>query len=240
MSTVPSPSGNSTTPSTDTTPLLEQVPENTIAETLRIKGELSYESLLRIDGYVEGKLITTGSLIIGPLGSLVGHVNGLDEVWVEGKIFGDIKCRRLTLKGQASVKGNISCVSMAVDPSCRLEGQTSVVPAAAAAAEQRGSNGITTTDTTSTTSTSTRRSSAPLEIITNPVALSQPKGEEVYQESLHTEKDDCIWSPTSPFQTARVKGGFSSDGSIPPYSTRSGESLGVPPPTPASPTAKAA
>ena len=74
-----------------------------------MKGELAFESLLRIDGRFEGKLISSGCLIIGKSGILMGNVDGMDEVLVDGKIVGNIKVEKLELRGNCLVFVDISC-----------------------------------------------------------------------------------------------------------------------------------
>ena len=41
-----------------------------------MKGELGFQALLRVDGRFEGRLVSSGSLIIGKMGTLIGNVEG--------------------------------------------------------------------------------------------------------------------------------------------------------------------
>ncbi|CAN0493486.1 unnamed protein product, partial [Ectocarpus sp. 8 AP-2014] len=55
-----------------------QKPESMVAETLRMKGELEFTRLLRVDGRFEGELITDkGSLVVGPKGEVVGDLKNM-------------------------------------------------------------------------------------------------------------------------------------------------------------------
>ena len=84
-----------------------------MGEKVRIIGQMQFERLLRIDGYFEGKLISNGSLIVGPTGVVVGNVTDMDEVLCDGKIVGNISVRRCVLRhgngAAARVHGDISC-----------------------------------------------------------------------------------------------------------------------------------
>ena len=57
--------------------ILESEPETVIGETLQIEGTLRFERLLRLDGKFEGDLVSTGDLIVGPRGELVGDVRDM-------------------------------------------------------------------------------------------------------------------------------------------------------------------
>lgn len=62
---------------------LAQKPESMVAETLKMKGELEFTRLLRVDGRFEGDLITdNGSLVVGPKGEVVGDLKNMKvRVW---------------------------------------------------------------------------------------------------------------------------------------------------------------
>lgn len=49
-----------------------------VAESLRMKGELEFTRLLRVDGRFEGDLITDkGSLVVGPKGEVIGDLKNM-------------------------------------------------------------------------------------------------------------------------------------------------------------------
>ncbi len=99
-----------------------------------MKGELNFESLLRIDGRFEGALSSSGSLIVGRSGVLVGDISGshqpnvrvvpvfvclkffpcfshsgMVELLCEGKVIGNVSVERAELRGTSSIFGNITC-----------------------------------------------------------------------------------------------------------------------------------
>merc|ERR1719282_311249 len=63
---------------------MEDEPETIIGKAVKLNGELNFDRLLRIDGVFSGKLVSKGSLIIGPKGSLTGDITGMREVVVDG------------------------------------------------------------------------------------------------------------------------------------------------------------
>lgn len=55
-----------------------QRPESMVAETLKMKGELEFTRLLRVDGRFQGELITDkGSLVVGPKGEVIGDLKNM-------------------------------------------------------------------------------------------------------------------------------------------------------------------
>lgn len=106
--------------------LLNEDPEMTIGEKVTVKGTLSFEHLIRIDGTFEGELHSQGKLIVGPTGIVKAHIN-LKEAFISGKVEGDITVReRLLLRGRAEITGNISAASISVDEGVSIVGQVMV------------------------------------------------------------------------------------------------------------------
>lgn len=59
-----------------------------MAESLRMKGELEFTRLLRVDGRFEGELITDkGSLVVGPKGEVIGDLKNMQVSQREGDGF---------------------------------------------------------------------------------------------------------------------------------------------------------
>jgi len=102
-------------------------PETVIASNVEIKGSLSFEKLLRIDGVFEGELHSTGKLIIGPTGSVKANID-LDEAFISGKVIGNISVKkRLVLRGKAEITGDITAPLLSVDEGVSIIGILNVV-----------------------------------------------------------------------------------------------------------------
>ncbi len=103
-------------------------PETIIGEQVSVKGTLSFQKLLRIDGCFEGELISDGKLIIGPHGTVKANIN-LQEAFISGKVDGDITVKeRLVLRGRAEIRGNIKAPILSVDEGVTILGQLHVMP----------------------------------------------------------------------------------------------------------------
>lgn len=106
-------------------------PESVVGTEVVISGELTFDKLLKIDGRFEGKIVTKGgNLIIGPSGVLVGDVNNVSSMLVEGKVTGNILVETLLLRGDAVVHGDVSCKSITIDPKVVICGNVNVHPQA--------------------------------------------------------------------------------------------------------------
>jgi len=101
-------------------------PETVIGEHVSLKGALSFQRLIRIDGSFEGELESQGKLIVGPKGFVKANLN-LQEAFIAGKVEGDITVKeRLVLRGRAEIKGNITAPLLSVDEGVSIIGQVYV------------------------------------------------------------------------------------------------------------------
>lgn len=99
---------------------------NRIVENTTVKGEINCASNIRVDGRVEGTLITTGKLVIGVNGEVEGDVI-CDSADVEGKVLGKINVKsRLLLKATADIKGDIVFDKLVVEDGAKFRGQVSM------------------------------------------------------------------------------------------------------------------
>lgn len=105
--------------------LLEELPDMSISEQVKIKGDLKFETLLRIDGKVEGSVSAPpkAGLIIGETGTLIGNVLGIGCMYIEGKVIGNINVESLTVTSTAIIHGDVSCRSINIVPDATIIGQ---------------------------------------------------------------------------------------------------------------------
>lgn len=119
--------------------IVDAEPETTIGVAVKMKGELSFERLLRIEGEFEGRLISKGSLVIGAKGVLTGPVENMKEVHVTGgKIVGNIVVEKLVLRDKAQVFGNITAKSVKIEPDCIVIGRLNINPQAPELINEKG------------------------------------------------------------------------------------------------------
>ena len=88
-----------------------------------IKGDLSSNSDLGIDGTVIGNINSSAKIVIGSSGVVEGDIFG-NNADIVGKTSGTIKVKELLqLRGECVVNGNIYAGKLQVEPSATFNGQ---------------------------------------------------------------------------------------------------------------------
>lgn len=105
------------------TPLEENTPVNTvIGRGTRIKGSLVSEESLRIDGFWEGDISTSGDIIIGETGEVVATITARNCL-VVGKIKGNVQTSgKLEILAKGAVYGDVKVGELAVETGAILCG----------------------------------------------------------------------------------------------------------------------
>jgi cytoskeletal protein CcmA (bactofilin family) len=88
-----------------------------------LKGDISSNGDLRIDGTVIGNVKTSSKIIIGSTGTVQGDITG-NQADVTGKVNGNVRATELLqLRGECVVAGNIYAGKLQVEPSATFNGQ---------------------------------------------------------------------------------------------------------------------
>jgi cytoskeletal protein CcmA (bactofilin family) len=103
-----------------------------ISEGTILQGDVKSENDLRIDGTIQGNVISSAKVVIGPTGCVEGNIQG-KQADVTGKVIGNITVQEvLQLRGQSNVQGNINAATLQVDPTAVFNGQCQMGGAPAA------------------------------------------------------------------------------------------------------------
>ncbi len=87
-----------------------------------ISGDITSYGDIRVDGILNGHLVTDGKVLIGPDGIVTGNITA-KHADVLGKITGDIEVKDLlVLKGKAIVDGTIHVGKLQVEPTVLFNG----------------------------------------------------------------------------------------------------------------------
>ncbi len=88
-----------------------------------IKGDISCNADIRIDGLLKGNIVSSAKVVIGPNGYVEGDITG-DRADINGRVSGTIKVKDLLqLKGSSVVNGNIYVGKLQVEPSAVFNGE---------------------------------------------------------------------------------------------------------------------
>lgn len=89
---------------------------NIIAKNTSIIGDINSEGDFRIDGLVEGTIITSGRVVIGAQGTVKGTVE-CSNADIEGVFSGKlIVSKLLSLKTSAKITGEVTTSKLSVEP----------------------------------------------------------------------------------------------------------------------------
>lgn len=87
-----------------------------------IKGDITSNSDMKIDGTLTGNIISTAKVIVGPGGFVEGDITG-QQADIHGKVTGTIRVTDLLqLKGTCMINGNIYAGKLQVEPSATFNG----------------------------------------------------------------------------------------------------------------------
>lgn len=105
---IPAPAGNGTT---------------LISSGTSLKGDISSNGDLRIDGTIVGNITSSAKIIIGASGVVEGDING-NQADIVGKVSGNVRAKELLqLRGESVVSGNLYAGKLQVEPSATFNGQ---------------------------------------------------------------------------------------------------------------------
>ncbi|AXG73710.1 polymer-forming cytoskeletal protein [Flavobacterium arcticum] len=89
---------------------------NRIVEGTIIKGDIISQADFRLDGELEGNFSSTGKIVIGPTGKVIGDIK-CKNADVEGRFKGKMEVEELlSLKASASIVGEVITGKLSVEP----------------------------------------------------------------------------------------------------------------------------
>ncbi|PYV53107.1 MAG: cell shape determination protein CcmA [Acidobacteria bacterium] len=120
-----------------------------IGKTLVIKGELSGNEDLYIDGRIEGKIeLQKNSLVVGPNGKVQAGVNA-GKIVIHGTLDGDLRAAdRVELKKTGMVTGDIIAQRIAIEDGAYFKGKVEIQRDAASKPEAARAANAAQTQTT--------------------------------------------------------------------------------------------
>jgi cytoskeletal protein CcmA (bactofilin family) len=109
-------------------PIINEVKAlNTIAQDTKIKGNIESNGDIRIDGILEGDLDCKGRVVVGPESKIIGTIR-CSSAEILGFVKGEIIVKDLlSLKGTASITGNLTMGKLSVEPGARFVGHCKMI-----------------------------------------------------------------------------------------------------------------
>ena len=101
--------------------------ENVLGPTTSFQGHLKAEGNIRIDGYFDGSIETTGNVIIGEAAKVVADITA-ENIQVWGAIKGNVNASgRLEILPSGRVWGDIKVTSLLIDEGGLFRGKSIMV-----------------------------------------------------------------------------------------------------------------
>jgi cytoskeletal protein CcmA (bactofilin family) len=112
--------------------------ESIISASISIKGEVTFDDALRIDGRFEGQLKGGGQLHTGPESRILGDI-AVGQAFIEGSVEGNVTAaERIELSPTAKVTGDLRAPRVAIGEGAILQGTCIIGPQLDAGEKTKG------------------------------------------------------------------------------------------------------
>ena len=106
-----------------------------------MKGDITSNGDLRIDGTLIGNIHCTAKVVIGANGVVEGDING-QQADIMGRVSGTITVKDLLqLKGGSNVTGNLQSAKLQIEPTASFNGECHMVGSSAGNGGNHGKSG---------------------------------------------------------------------------------------------------
>lgn len=96
---------------------------NIIGFGSEIRGEVSTNGDIRIDGTLNGNITAKGKIVVGETGRVVGNIS-CKQCDIFGYVEGNVGAQdTLSLKASASVNGDMVCAKLSIEPGAKFSGK---------------------------------------------------------------------------------------------------------------------
>lgn len=93
-----------------------------LAPGAKIKGDISSDTDLRLDGIMEGNIVSEGKVILGPASSIIGNIT-CSNAEISGKVKGNISApEQLSLKSASHIDGAVTTSTLIIESGAILNG----------------------------------------------------------------------------------------------------------------------
>ena len=97
-----------------------------ISHGVKLEGKISSSGSIRVDGIVQGDVISEGNVSVGEQGEIIGQVNG-QSITLGGKVSGMVNAKeKVTLEAKANLKGDIFTKILVIEAGARFDGKSNM------------------------------------------------------------------------------------------------------------------
>lgn len=92
-----------------------------------LTGNLVTDDDIRIDGVIEGNIVSRGKIIVGNNGTVTGDIE-CQNLDLMGRVTGNVQCREIiVLRSSALLVGDIKTQTVEIEPGARFNGSCSMM-----------------------------------------------------------------------------------------------------------------
>lgn len=97
-----------------------------ISSGAKIKGVFHFESMLHVDGVIDGEIYSSSVVVIGKNGFAQGKLKA-EKLIVSGRFSGDAECEGIQIMAGGSIIGNVLSREFVIEAQAKFEGKSSVI-----------------------------------------------------------------------------------------------------------------
>ena len=93
----------------------------------KVEGNISAKGMIRVDGVIEGKIITSSDVVIGQEGKVTADIEAATII-IAGQVTGNVFAqKRIEIKQGGSLKGDLSADKVAMEEGACFDGKCTMV-----------------------------------------------------------------------------------------------------------------
>ncbi len=93
-----------------------------LAPGTKIQGDISSDTDLRLDGIMEGNIVSEGKVILGPSSAIIGNIT-CSNAEISGAVKGNVSApEQLSLKSTSRIEGSITTSTLIIESGAVLNG----------------------------------------------------------------------------------------------------------------------
>ena len=97
-----------------------------ISHGVKLEGKISSGGSIRVDGVIQGDILSQGNVTVGEQGDVNGQINAT-SVTVGGKVVGTVNAKeKLIMESKANLKGDIFTKILVIEAGARFDGKSNM------------------------------------------------------------------------------------------------------------------
>ena len=97
-----------------------------ISHGVKLEGKISCGGSIRVDGMIQGDVLSQSNVTVGEQGEIVGQING-QVITVGGKVAGKVNAKeKLILESKANLTGDVFTKILVVEAGARFDGKSNM------------------------------------------------------------------------------------------------------------------